>query len=77
MDDNGHGTDMSGIVVGDGTGGTQTGVAPGAKIMALKALASDGTWQQGDVWNAIQYAVENGADIINLSIGWKRSQNPD
>ena len=76
-DDNGHGTEMAGILAGDGSSGTRTGVAPGVKLMVLKALDSDGNAREGDVWEAIQYAVENGASIINLSIGWTKAQKPD
>src|SRR5690606_14977192 len=38
MDDNGHGTHVAGTVAGDGSAGTQTGIAPAAKIMILKVL---------------------------------------
>ncbi len=69
MDDDGHGTHTAGSVAGDGTGGLVTGVAPGAGIMALKVL-EHGMGEEEDAWEAIQYAVENGCDIINMSIGW-------
>lgn len=69
MDDDGHGTVTAGIVAGDGTGGTITGVAPGASIMACKVLTNL-TGVESSSWEAVQYALENGADVINLSIGW-------
>lgn len=56
-----HGTWVSGIIVGDGSGGTITGVAPRARVMPL-------LW--GNTRTAIlahQYALENGADVINMS----------
>lgn len=56
-----HGTVTSGIVAGDGTGGIITGVAPRAKIMPLKG---GGTHATALAW---QYALENGADIVNMS----------
>ncbi len=69
MDDDGHGTITAGIAAGDGTGGTCTGVAPGASIMACKVL-TNGMGIESSSWEAVQYAVEHGADVINLSIGW-------
>jgi subtilisin family serine protease len=56
-----HGTITSGIVAGDGTGGTITGVAPRARVMILKG---SGTYLSGRVF---EYALENGADIVNMS----------
>ena len=65
----GHGTHTAGSVAGDGTGGTQTGVAPGAQIMACKVFASDGTGTLGMIWEAYQYVLENGARLITMSLG--------
>ncbi|MCZ6689830.1 MAG: S8 family serine peptidase [Planctomycetota bacterium] len=58
-----HGTMTSGIVAGDGTGGTVTGVAPRARLMILKGSGRD-AYVAGRVF---QYALENGADIVNMS----------
>ncbi len=77
MDDNAgtyHGTHCAGTVAGDGTGGTQTGVAPGAKIMAVKVLSSSGSGTGSALTEGIQYAVDNGAQVLSLSLGWP---NPD
>jgi subtilisin family serine protease len=67
----GHGTHVAGIIAGDGSGGTATGVAPGAEVMNLKINS------QRSVWAAMQYAAANGADVLNMSIGWPRSMSPD
>jgi subtilisin family serine protease len=56
-----HGTLTAGIVVGDGTGGTVTGVAPRARLMPLRFGNLDG------MILAHEYAVENGADVMNMS----------
>jgi subtilisin family serine protease len=56
-----HGTWVSGILAGDGTGGIVTGVAPRAKVMLLKI---------NSIYTAIlahQYALEMGADVVNMS----------
>ena len=73
----GHGTHCAGIVAGDGSSGKKTGVAPEAMIMALKVLDSEGYGKESDVWEAIQFGVEYGADILSLSIGWDHKYTPD
>lgn len=54
----GHGTMTAGLV---------HLVAPGAKIMPLKAFAGDGTSHLFDIVRAIYYAVDNGANVISMS----------
>ncbi len=71
MDDNGHGTQSAGIVAGDGTSGSQTGVAPDAQIMALKIYPGTNT----EMGLAIQFALDNGADLLSCSIGWLNPSN--
>ncbi|MCK4395329.1 S8 family peptidase [candidate division WOR-3 bacterium] len=65
MDDNGHGTHTSGTIAGDGTAGTQTGVAPDAQIMILKALGGLSIFQ-----NAVNFALTQGADVLTMSAGY-------
>ena len=77
MDGQGHGTHVAGTVAGDGTAGTQTGVAPDAQIMALKILDDQGGGQETDVWEGVQYALDNGADVLSASIGWCHRYNPN
>ena len=77
MDDNAHGTHCAGTIAGDGTAGSQTGMAPNATLMCLKVLEDNGGGQQSDVWSAIEFAVENGADLISMSLGWPESLAPD
>jgi len=55
----GHGTHVAGIVVQ---------VAPGATILPVKVLSSDGVGDAFYVAAGIHYAVDRGADIINLSL---------
>ncbi len=70
QDDNGHGTHVSGIVsaAGNNTVGG-TGVSFGADIMSLKAGDSAGSLATSDIIDAISYAADNGADVINMSFG--------
>lgn len=77
MDDQGHGTHCAGTVAGDGTSGSQTGVAPDATIMCLKVLDSQGGGNQSWTWSAVQFAVQHGADILSLSLGWQHAWGPN
>jgi len=77
MDYHGHGTHCAGTVAGNGNAGSQTGMAPSAKIMALQVLGADGGGSESGVWAGIQFAVEHGANILSLSLGWQHAWNPD
>ena len=69
MDDYCHGTHVAGIIAGQGNAGTQTGIAPGAKIMAIKVLDDTGYGSDSDLISGVHFAMNHGADIINLSLG--------
>ena len=69
MDDNGHGTHCAGTVAGYGTNGTQTGIAPNAIIMALKALDYKGDGGSVDIIDAMEFALSHGADVLSMSLG--------
>jgi type VII secretion-associated serine protease mycosin len=68
-DDHGHGTHVAGIVAGVGNNGGIIGVAPNARIMPVKVLNYAGSGTTYDVANGIIWASDNGAQIINLSLG--------
>jgi serine protease AprX len=74
-DDWGHGTHVAGIVAGNGfdTNGTRNAIAPGASIVALKALDAEGHGTISTIIAAIEYAVAHkdalGIRVINLSLG--------
>ncbi len=76
MDEGHHGTHVAGTIAGDGTALIQTGVAPDARIMCLKIADGQTFTTEGLVWEGIQYALANGAEVINLSYGW-RHYDPD
>ena len=69
-DYNGHGTHCAGTICGDGTSGTQTGMAPDATLMCVKVLDDDGRGTLEALVSGIEFAVENGADILSISLGW-------
>lgn len=60
-----HGTSTSGIVCGDGTNGTQTGVAPRAKLLPCRVDA------EATYWLGQQYEIDMGVDIITSSYSYK------
>ena len=68
-DDWGHGTHVAGTICGTGASGSQTGIAPEATIMALKTFNSDGVGEETHWLAAMQFALEHGADLMNMSLG--------
>ncbi len=70
LDDNGHGTHVAGIAaaVTNNSEGV-AGVSWGAKIMPVKVLNSSGSGSLSDVANGIIWAADQGAQIINMSLG--------
>jgi len=63
-----HGTVIAGVISATANNNGIIGIAPNAKIMPLKILDNKGIGNTLVLSQAIDYAVENGADIINLSI---------
>ena len=66
-----HGSATLGHIVGDGTMGTQTGVAPESKCILLR-----NTGGQSLQWSAFQYAFQMGADVVTSSLSYKWYMNP-
>ncbi|MBU1319037.1 MAG: S8 family serine peptidase [candidate division Zixibacteria bacterium] len=69
-DDNGHGTHVAGTVAQTTNNGVGvTGVAFNCSIMPVKVLDSQGSGYLSDVADGIIWAADNGADVINMSLG--------
>jgi subtilisin family serine protease len=68
-DDFGHGTHVAGIAAAAVNGAGMVGLCPSCKLMPVKVLngSNRGTWY--NVSRGITYAVDNGARVINLSLG--------
>ena len=68
MDGNGHGTHVAGIIgaVGNNARGV-TGICWNAKIMILRAFDASGSATVADTIEAMDYALQNGAKVINAS----------
>ena len=69
MDDKGHGTHCAGTICGDGSAGTQTGMAPDATLMILKCLDHTGNGSIAVCMQAMEWAVDHGCDVISMSLG--------
>lgn len=66
----GHGTHVSGVIAADHNNSLGiSGIAPKAKIMALRFIDESARGSTADAIGAIDYAVENGAKVINASWG--------
>src|SRR5436309_3476262 len=69
-DAQGHGTWVASIVpAATNNGQGMAGVAPDAKILAIKAIGGDGTGSVDDISKSIRFAADRGASVINLSVG--------
>jgi subtilisin family serine protease len=70
FDDNGHGTHCAGTIGAAANNGfDHVGVAWSTQLMALKFLDADGFGSLSGAMACIEYAIANGADIINASYG--------
>jgi len=75
-DAHGHGTHVAGVVAAvadNGLGGA--GLAQGTRILPVRALQADGSGFDSDVAKGIAWAVDNGAKVVNLSLGGDRQSS--
>tara|TARA_Y100001978_G_scaffold189883_1_gene192538 strand:+ start:1269 stop:2423 length:1155 start_codon:yes stop_codon:yes gene_type:complete len=69
-DDEGHGTAMTGIIVSNGG---LDGIAKGVELLVAKAINDEGQGTDGTVSDSVDWCVQQGADIISLSLGGSQS----
>lgn len=74
-DGHGHGTHVAGTIAAADDGKGVTGVAPDATIMPIRVGDDDGAIV-GDLTAATRYAIEKGADVITISIGFILGTGP-
>ena len=69
-DDHGHGTHIASIAAAESNNGTgMAGVAWNCKILPAKAMSANGSGTYANIIEAIRWLADNGAHVINLSIG--------
>ncbi|WP_371661902.1 S8 family serine peptidase [Streptomyces sp. NBC_00280] len=75
----GHGTHVASILAGSGakSGGRYKGVAPGVRLLDGKVLADDGSGAMSTVVSGMQWAVDQGAKVVNLSLGYPDEPGAD
>jgi hypothetical protein len=69
MDKDSHGTHVAGIIAALKNSDKITGIAPDARIMPIKVIGGTRIGTSWDVALGIRYATDNGAKVINLSLG--------
>lgn len=68
-DDNGHGTHVAGIIASNANNTGISGIDFNAKILPVKVGNRNGVFSRSDVISGIYYAIDQGADVINMSYG--------
>ena len=68
-----HGTHITTTIAGDGV---IEGVAPGVSVMPIRVLNAENTGEEADLIDAILWAVDSGADVINMSLVFSEGYSP-
>jgi subtilisin family serine protease len=70
-DKQGHGTHCAGTIFGRDVGGTRIGIAPGVgQALIGKVLRDDGSGDSTMIFGGIQWALDNGAQVLSMSLGF-------
>jgi type VII secretion-associated serine protease mycosin len=76
-DNDGHGTAMATLIAGRGVDGGALGVAPGARILPVSVGADGAKFSTAAVSEGVTWAVDHGADVVNLSLTSLATLTPD
>jgi len=76
-DDNGHGTHVAGTIAAVDNDTGVVGVAPQAWLYGVKVLNKRGSGYVSDIMAGIQWAVDNGMQVINMSLGGGSSSDEE
>jgi subtilisin len=76
-DDNGHGTSVAGIAAAKDDSSGVVGIAPGARLWAIKVLDNNGIGSTSDILEGVDYVTEHAdeIDVVNLSFGGQGSND--
>ena len=70
VDDHGHGTQMAGIIAGEGLNGAGiSGVNLKGSVLPVKVIDADGIGKAADIVEGLLYAADHGAQVVNMSFG--------
>ncbi|EGK12011.1 S8 family peptidase [Kroppenstedtia eburnea] len=75
-DGNGHGTHVAGLIAARSNGIGVVGVAPSASLYAIKVLDDQGSGAVTDLIRGIDWGIDHGMHILNLSLSLSGSQVP-
>lgn len=67
-DNNGHGTHVAGVIAALANNTGLVGIAPNAELYSIKSLNEIGVGTTGSIVRGIEWAIDQGIDIINLSL---------
>ncbi|GAA3460600.1 S8 family serine peptidase [Saccharothrix longispora] len=76
-DNDGHGTAMAALIAGRGVDGGALGVAPAAKVLPVSVGAEGDRFTTTSVAEGVTWAVDHGADVVNLSLTSVATLTPD
>lgn len=78
-DDHGHGTHVAGIIAGSGAASdaAYAGVAPGALLLNGRVIDAGGSGQESWIMAGMQWAADEGADVVNMSLGGAPTDGTD
>ena len=75
-DDEGHGTHVAGTIAALRDGKGVVGVAPKARLYAVKVLDKNGNGTYSDIIAGLEWATKNGMDVANMSLGAPEGNEP-
>lgn len=74
LDDNGHGTHVTGIIAARDNEIGVVGVAPEAEVYSLKAFDGQGAGAISNIISAVEWCVQNGMQVVNMSFGGNKNR---